>query len=187
MPFVYHIKSPQLRGTTIYPLNQLRDRHPDLYDLHRAKYAGREALMQCRIPLLDKHWNDVVYLAPVHPYHIKTALLAAGAAPPDLVWFRIPIERFERLRAVYYTFNSCKNAPPSNVVELDPRDFEWFSASDYRELDAVAPETISDNRERIRLGMRPLILTRTLHVMVDGPIDITGLPVLSWDEPPISS
>ncbi|HEY8742687.1 MAG TPA: hypothetical protein VIU62_06290 [Chloroflexota bacterium] len=48
----------------------------------------------------------------------------------------------------------------------------------------MEPATIADNRARIALGMRPMLLTRTLHVLVDGAINIAGLPLISWKEPP---
>ena len=61
MPFVYHIRSADFRGTTLYPLNRLRDRYPDVYEAQRAKYRGREWLLEARVPLLDVLWNDVIH------------------------------------------------------------------------------------------------------------------------------
>ncbi len=190
MPFLYHIKSALFQGDTIYPLNQLRERSPEVYARQRRKYVGREALMERRVPLLDKLWNDVVHLAPVHPYCIRAAFLAAGANPDGLqggpadTWVQIPAAHIAHLPAVYFTFNSFKHAPPVEVIEPAPEDFSWFSAADYRELPDVEPATIASNRERIALGMPPLLLTRTLHVLVDGAINIAGLPVVSWHELP---
>jgi hypothetical protein len=47
-----------MRGETLYPLNQLRSVDPALYGRERAKYKGREAVLEFRIPLIDVLWND---------------------------------------------------------------------------------------------------------------------------------
>jgi hypothetical protein len=45
MPFLYHGRPPAMRGETLYPLNQLESIDPVLYDLGRARYKGREAVL----------------------------------------------------------------------------------------------------------------------------------------------
>lgn len=39
-----------MRGDVLYPLNTLKTLHPDLYEFHVGKYAGREYLMDQKIP-----------------------------------------------------------------------------------------------------------------------------------------
>src|SRR3954469_11560600 len=78
---LYHRRPADLRGTILYPLNQLAGVAPDLYQQQRAKYHGREALMEQRVPQLDCLWNDVLHLSPVHP-----ARLAELARVNELAW-----------------------------------------------------------------------------------------------------
>jgi len=39
--YLYHRVDPELKGTTLYPLNQLKNIYPDVYERHVKKYAGR--------------------------------------------------------------------------------------------------------------------------------------------------
>ena len=78
VPFVYHRRPPGMAGTVLYPLNQLRTRHPAIYDAHVQKYAGREQTLERRIPLLDCCWTAVLLTSPIHPAAIFRALAELG-------------------------------------------------------------------------------------------------------------
>jgi hypothetical protein len=81
MPYVYHAVPHLMKGTVLYPLNELKDREPALYDAHSTKYEGRKHLMKERIPLLDDClWNDVLFLTAVHPAKFRKAYESAGFA-----------------------------------------------------------------------------------------------------------
>jgi len=160
MPFLYHARSPDMRGDVLYPLNLLRSTHPDLYEQERDKYVGREALLELRIPVLGVLWNDAVHLSPVHPRHLAAAWRAAGLSSP--VWerefFRIPIERIGGLPCAWFATgalaindSAAKDAQPSlpldEVTRLDPIA--------YREL-AEPPATYHQHLAcRRRRGRRP--------------------------------
>lgn len=73
--------SPDMVGDVLRPLNVLRETHPDLYPTKAAKYAGREWVMDQRIPTLDCKWNDVLQFSPIEPAEFKRALVDAGMPP----------------------------------------------------------------------------------------------------------
>jgi hypothetical protein len=80
---VYHRVPPDLRGTTLYPLNQLEGHFPDLYARLSQNYATRRDIAALRIPRLGNClWNDVIHLSPVHPARIQAALAEAGHELP---------------------------------------------------------------------------------------------------------
>jgi hypothetical protein len=54
---LFHLCSPDLRDETLYPLNELRTRHPDLYHRELVKWAGRESVLDLRIPYLGCVWG----------------------------------------------------------------------------------------------------------------------------------
>jgi len=179
MPFLYHARSPDMRGDVLYPLNLLRSTHPDLYEQERDKYVGREALLELRIPVLGVLWNDAVHLSPVHPRHLAAAWRAAGLSSP--VWerefFRIPIERIGGLPCAWFATgalaindSAAKDAQPSlpldEVTRLDPIA--------YREL-AEPPATYHQHLAcRRRRGRRPRPFAYIPHVLVAAPIDVAG-------------
>src|SRR5688500_14909709 len=86
---LYHIKHQNFRGQTLYPLNRLKDFAPDLHDLQRAKYDGRENLMAERVPYLDCLWNDVLHLLPVHPAKVKELAESHGFRWRGAAWFEL--------------------------------------------------------------------------------------------------
>ena len=98
---VWHGVPQGMVGDTVVPLGQLRSVDPDLYKTQKAKYAGREAVLDYRIPLLDCGFLDTVHCSSVHPHKIYCARREAGFEVParsDTGWgiglaFEIPLER----------------------------------------------------------------------------------------------
>ena len=63
---IYHLVPRELRGTLLYPLNQLKSVFPDLAAQHFTKYYDRADLPSTPIPPLQCLWNDVLMFSPVH-------------------------------------------------------------------------------------------------------------------------
>ena len=80
MPFVYHLCADDFRGTTLYPLHRLRDKHPDIYDLERPKWEGRESVLTFEVPYLGVAWGDTVNLAALDPVYLVAARRRLGVA-----------------------------------------------------------------------------------------------------------
>jgi hypothetical protein len=76
VPFVYHLCSDDFRGTSLLPLNALGAAHPDVCDRERAKWAGRESVLQWQVPHLGVAWGDTVNLAALDPVHLIRAASA---------------------------------------------------------------------------------------------------------------
>ena len=196
MSFVYHGLPRDMVGDVIYPLNELSTIQPRLYEAQRSKYAGREAVLDFRIPGLGVLFNDTVHCGPVHPYHLFSARRAVGievtARPQPPAWatglfFEIPLERILVHPVVWY---SCKtlwiNGAPDEDVPLTPPldEFEPFDPARYRELLHVTPKHASYLRKMKERGERGLMFVHIPHVLVAGAIDVSGARVVPWDEPP---
>lgn len=178
MQYVYHGKQAGFRGSTIYPLNRLKEVHPDLYAMQAAKYGGREWVMDTVVSHLGLRWNDVIHCAPIHPHLIFLALQRAGAArSPDVTWFKIPVDRIAESRAVYLEQRS-----PG--LGLEAADYAPFSRGRYRELTAVPDGAIAYYAEMVGQGRRPLLFQGVPHVLVADPIDVAGVEVIAWGTPP---
>jgi Phage integrase family len=96
MPFVYHLCADDFRGTTLYPLHRLRDKHPDIYELERPKWDGRESVLTFQVPYLGVAWGDTVNLAALDPVYLVAARRRLGVAFSRLLErrvVRIPVER----------------------------------------------------------------------------------------------
>ena len=180
VPFLYHRRPQDLRDETLYPLNDLQALHPDLYALEAAKYEGRELVRELRIPLLEVTWNDAVHLAPIHPYHLAASWGAAGLS--SRMWEReflaIPVGRIDARLAVWFAYSTDVVSP------LAEDEFIPFDADAYEEL-TKAPAAYAAYMHRLRESGRPgRHFGYVPHVLVAGPIDVSGLTCVRADEPP---
>ena len=195
MKVVWHGVPREMTGDTIYPLGMLRDAHPALHEWQAAKYAGREAVLDYRVPLLDRGFLDTVHTSAVHPHHIYQARREAGFEVPALSptgWgvgmaFEIPLERILVNPTLWYAWRTpwVNGYPGEDVPSAPPEDeFELFDAERYSPLPDV-PALHRDYLARMsQRGQRPLTFVHIPHVLVGGPIDITGCRIVRWDEPP---
>lgn len=74
MQKLYHFAPDDMAGDVLYPLNELKEVHPEIYEEQKDKYEGREFVMDREISYLNCLWNDVLHLTAVHPRAIKEAL-----------------------------------------------------------------------------------------------------------------
>src|SRR5215211_5070522 len=82
MAFVYHAVPSGMVGNLIYPLNELQRVAPEVYEFHRGKYRGREAVLDARISDEGLLFNDIVHCAPLHPFRLYATRTEMGFDPP---------------------------------------------------------------------------------------------------------
>lgn len=194
MSVVWHGVPQQMVGTTVVPLGELRSVDADLYETQRAKYAGREAVLDYRIPLLDRGFLDTVHCSSVHPHRIYRARTEAGVDVPSRSstgWgigmaFEIPLERILVNRTAWYAWRTpwVNGYPGEDVPDEPPSDeFEDFDPVRYAPLPDV-PEQHRHYLARMRsAGRRPLTFVHIPHVLVAGPIDIRECRIVRWEDP----
>ena len=176
---LYHRRPSDLRGQTLYPLGLLRNVHRDLYEVELAKYAGREVLLDLRIPLLEVRWNDVLHLCPLHPSRLGRAWRAAGidSAAWEHDFYRIPVDALAGLPAVWFATGavSLPDGPDEQGrLSLPSDDVSWFDAARYRELDAPPVRHLEHLRERREQGAGARPFAYVPHVLVGAPLDVGG-------------
>jgi hypothetical protein len=122
--YVYHLCSPDMRGTTLYPLNGLRRRFPDLYARERPKYDGRASVLGFTVPHLGVPWAETVNLSALDPALLVAARRRLGVPFSRLLErrvARIPIERLADLpAAVYDSATHWINSSPGEDVPAAP-------------------------------------------------------------------
>lgn len=168
MPTLLYKLAGTIRGDDILPLNQLRDRYPDLYERHAKKYADRPQSMSRPIPLLDCTWTDVVFLSPVHPEPIFDALRESGRTGPGSL--------------SYWTIDADLLAPDRTCILLKRHDplFRPQPAEDYIPYSAETAATLSTPSAKALDRLRNLNATEPLlpwadipHVLHRGPIPVS--------------
>ena len=186
---VYHAVPPSMTGHVLFPLNQLRLKLPELYDRQVAKYAGREQVLQFRIPGLGVLWNDALHCAPIHPYWVAKARAEAGVVTSNFgtECFRIPLDRFSHHPAAYFRNATfwINGRPGEDMPDEPPLDqFSAFDPHRYRELPRVPEAYPAFLAEMASLGRRPLTFPTIPHVLVAGPVDVSGLEVVTAEVEP---
>ena len=163
------------RGTFHYPLNQLKDKYPEVYETRKEKYLGREYLLNLKIEPLDCLWNDVLFLSPVHPEKIKDALMEAGRKKEfDYQYYQIDVNTLKKENIAIYSYpRLIKN------FSLSPEDYIDFSPEILAEHNNVPEMTKQYFKETYEQDERPLLYAGIPHVLYKGTIDISDVPIVS--------
>jgi hypothetical protein len=193
---VYHGVPREMVGEVFYPLTELQAIAPAIHARERQKYAGREAVLEFEIPGIGTPFNGTVHCASLHPNRLFEARREAGLDPPPRpappAWatglaYEIPLERILAHPVVWYSWKTLwvNGAPGENVpLAPPPEEFEPFDPDRYRPLDRAPDAHLAYLRQMAARGARPLMFVHVPHVLVAGPIDVSGVRVVGWDEPP---
>lgn|GEM_PF-1847370 len=195
MTVVWHGVPRDMVGQTLFPLGQLREVDAALYESQKAKYVGREAVLDYRIPLLDRGFLDTIHCSSVHPHWIYRARRDAGVDVPgrsDTGWgiglaFEIPLERIVVNPTLWYSWRTpWVNGYPHADVPTEPpsEEFEAFDSLRYSPLPDVPDLHRAYLAQMRRQQRRPLTFVHIPHVLVGGPIDVRGCRIVRWEEPP---
>ena len=178
--FIYHRKAPDFTGTTLYPLNRLKERLPAIYESAVKKYTGREWLLNVTIPPLSCLWNDVLHFSLMHPSVIYKSLLSTGFNDSDreLLWFEIPLEdTFSQPSTLY-----LNTRPWQDEKVLLNSDFKLATEEYMRGLSEMPEINLQYYRDCADKGERPLLWKRAPHLLLKGELDITKCRVFDWRE-----
>ncbi|NUR97221.1 MAG: hypothetical protein HOV67_18425 [Kribbellaceae bacterium] len=146
-----------VRGQEILPLNQLRDRYPDLHARHFQKYADRPHGVDVPVYPLNCTWGDVVFLSPVHPAPIFQALHESGRiSSPVLNYWTLDAELLDPAK----TCILLKRHDPE-LRPQPPEDFVPYSPE--------AAAALAEPSERALHRLRNLNATEPLYPWADIP------------------
>lgn len=160
---LYHQIPDAMQGEVLHPLNTLKDTHPELHAQEVAKYAGREHLLEKKIPGTEWLWNDAVHLSAIHPSDLHRALRDAGGNPALFESFEIdPTEHgFSAENTVFYVH------PIGGEAYTEPFDVNKISGY------AVIPEATKQYyREALARGEKPFLFHGIPHILHKGSLDI---------------
>ena len=193
MKVVYHAAPRDMVGSTLYPLHRLKAIAPDAYELQKSKYAGRESVLDYRIPGLDVLLNDTLHCAALSPARLFDERVRLGLPVPRTdaatmmteLFFAIPLERILQHRVVWYSGKTMWiNGAPGEDVPMTPppEEFEPFDPDRYEELAAPTPAHLAYLRRVKDAGGRPLMFVHIPHILVAGPVDVSGLDPIRWED-----
>ena len=176
MAYIYHRVPHNMAGKVLYPLNQLRDKYPEAYAEHAAKYDQREWLPKRRVPYLDCLWNDVLFFSPVHPEQAKQAIESLGHEFRPSQFFRIPAERLPADKTVVFLY--LKKFGKRDTDESNLENWERYDPEKIGSYSELPPETVEYFEERFALNKRPLLWVYVPHILYRGTLDTRELDVV---------
>lgn len=175
MKYLYHRAPKDFQGNTLYPLNVLKEKLPNVYESEVKKYKGRESLLEIKIPPLNCLWNDVLHLTAVYPSEIKKALVEAGREDDfEMKYFQIDPTLLEVEKTIVYLYIQENNDDISREDNFRP-----FVLADIEHLSMMPQATKDYYKELIPTGKSPLLYHRIPHILYRGSIDVSGCKVIS--------
>ena len=180
MQYLYHHVPKDFNGTVLYPLNELKQKYPEVYEKEVSKYEGREHVMQQRIPLLnDCLWNDVIFMTAVHPQEIFDARTDAGWGEIEPQrYFRISSSILDEEKLAVYLFKENESSMRSKVGNGDFVTFDSQEMSSY----AVVPQSTKDYfRHEHESGQKKIgLMYRYIpHILYRGEIDVSKAEIIT--------
>jgi hypothetical protein len=174
MNYLYHRVPDNMEGGTLFPLNMLKEKYPELYAKQMSKYEGREHVTKQFIPGLECLWNDVLHLSAVHPQDIKQSLIEAGMPDYEMRYYQIdPLLLEPEKTTVYLYAHKVKedNMKPENFAEYVPSEINKYSV--------LSQETQDYYKEMYGNHQRPLLFVRIPHILYKGTIDVSLAPIIT--------
>jgi len=173
MPSLFHTVPNEMRGTVLYPLNELEYVDRSAWEREREKYAGRERVLELQVPPLECRWNDVLHLSPVHPADIVAELRAVGLEPLRSRFFEIDAAGLDAARTVVFLNRRARSSGEIDASEWIPFEPEALPA-----LAGFNEASRRYYRESAETGARPRPWAYLPHVFHRGALDVRDLPVL---------
>ena len=168
---VYHmfLGDEPLRDNILYPLSDLKTKHPDIYESNMLKYNGRQHILQQRFPYLDCSWEEVIFLSPVHPDKVTSALAQYfRRVIPSIPYHAIPLADLSTSNLVLWLFRT-RVYDPAEVVLMGEARIEQYME--------IPEATTAYFQEQNSKGERPLFFMHIPHVLHKGLIDVRAYPL----------
>ena len=185
MRYLYHLCSTDFRGTILYPLNDLRAVHPDLYAREREKYSGRERVLDFIVPRLEVRWADTVNLSALDPRRLVEERRKLGVTFSNFFsrrLLRIPVECIAELPATRYVatthwLNSRPHDPNASTAPplTDFSDFDPRTYLETAEVPSLHRTYLQEQKANDALALGFVFIP---HILVAGRIDVSGIEPL---------
>lgn len=166
---LFHRPATPVRGDRILPLSGLRDRHADLFELHSAKYAHGPEGLSAEIRPLACTWADVIFLSPVHPAPLFTALRRSGRSVSAAEPWVLPAHKLDPSRAVIRLMRAGASGHHADAPEAD--DYLPLTTATLRAVSRVTIDAVQ-RLESLRPGDPWLPWVDVPHVLYRGDIPV---------------
>lgn len=168
--YLYHQLPEDMEGDILYPLNELKEVYPEIYEKQVKKYQDREHLLDEVIPILRCRWNDVLHFSPVHPKEIQKVFEKINHEFHGK-FLEIDSKLLDLDKTVLYLyFTDGPGLNPKEIIRFNPNELGKYSELRY--------ETKKYYKEEYLTSERPLLFYKIPHILFKGSLDIDDATVI---------
>jgi len=175
--YLYHQVPERMIGSTLFPLNSLREVDMETYQLAQNKYiAKRQKLMELYNPTLDCLWNDVIFLIAVPPQEINHAIDEAGLKNPytGISYYKIDLDSLDSsLLGIYWERADVRHPDYYNFSPFNKNLFGLYKTLPndvHLYFKAIATQP---------LGKQFYFPLQYVPLLYKGPIDISSAEIIT--------
>lgn len=169
--YLYHKVPKNLVDTTLYPLNELRKVHPEVYEDLINKYKNREELLRQKVYPLGCLWNDVLHFSPVDPREIRKLWNENGLHLEPMRFYQVDASVLKEENTAVYIHKNLG-------LETSVEEFTTFDIKDLKKYCEVPKATKNHYRESKLQNKKPLMFFGIPHILYKGTIDVTELSII---------
>lgn len=170
MYLYHHVPSNQI-GEVIYPLNQLKEKFPDIYAAQYAKYDDINE-KDVEIPGFG-YWNDCINLMPVAPGLVKEKLEEYGH---DTSWewrfYRIDPDKLDITKLIIMIMSEDNGTLERTFIPFTKETFEKYCH--------IGEATRNIFRKAKENNEQPNTFARLPHVLYRDSINTKDLEVVKF-------
>lgn len=184
--YLYHMVPKDMRPNEegkniLYPLNMLKEKFPDLYEVKAEKYSEpqgddvkkneeRKSIPGRLIPTLEQAaWGDVLNLTAIHPQELMDALQSAGFTPQEMKFYQIDPDLLDPELATIYLYREEAGG------KEDPNQYQKFDPDKLHEHSSIPEKTKEYYKQRHEDGKRPLLFVGIPHILYKGHLDVSDI------------
>lgn len=160
----------------LYPLNMLKEKFPELYEVKAEKYSSseyRKTIPEKLIPTLQEAaWGDVLQLTAINPEDLKKALVEAGYDPVEMEFYQIDADLLDPEKTTVFLYRE-------DLEDEDAENFEAYNPETiltHSQIPEIAKEHYKESRGREE---KPYLFVGVPHVFHKGPIDVSNFKVIT--------
>ena len=185
MEFIYHGVPIGMQGNVLYPLFDLKNLFPVIYENEIKKYDDhpkRKELPFKKIGKLNCKRGEVLHCSSIHPSLVFQALKTIF---PDgnrsVKFYKISVEQIKDMPSVLFDMNRSEY----EFGKDDPDEvFDHIDSKHYCEIRTIPAQAYDFFREWKDRGEKGAPAWGKIpHVFVKGQINIEGCEIIDWRDP----
>jgi hypothetical protein len=169
--YLYHHVSNKQTGSIIYPLNELKNKHPEIYRKQSAKYDNIQE-KDVEIPGFG-YWNDCINLMPVSPDLVKKELVKFGHNTNwPWIFYKIDSETLDNSKLVIMVPLESNNISRRQFIKFNKTNFDK-----YCHIGGVTRQRYQNAKDN---NEQPNTFAGVPHVLYKGSIDTSNLEIIKF-------